>query len=452
MDKTPAPAPLVISYQIEQIYVEIARAAAEMGIYKLYRKADEPLDISIENNIRFAAVAISIVFAHGAIEACSNAQLHGIFKQIQAITPEQKEAGWYYVFKDEKYRRCFDSQEEFVKLCRGELKEKLKALTSALAIPHIHDEDPALWQQILAISESMRDFIVHPDPRNDRFQEYMDKIMQAYKAGLYSEIATKTIRYFYKKRGGKSAPEWLDKSLLFRFLNGKDLAPSLEAKKMADDPLMMKRKPSEAFKIFLWWVAVGAILVAELILGRIHTEIILSLTALSLLLYALIQIWELIHKTDRLKFRNIKIVLLASLLFGLTYYKCVETITPVIFMRHEINSKNVQYAKGDEGNIYFKTSMDILRPGDLKIANTYAVLTHSVDYDLLDKRTVFINYEFGDIDEINKAIATQGLIFTYETRACIFGEEYKKYRDRQKDLEKRVPSLGQSSLGSKPSA
>ena len=88
-----------------------------------------------------------------------------------------------------------------------------------------------LWQQILDISESMRDFIVHPDPRSDRFQSYMDKIMQSYRTGLYSEIASKTIRYFYEKRGSKQVPAWLDKSLLFRFITSKDVEQALESKK-----------------------------------------------------------------------------------------------------------------------------------------------------------------------------------------------------------------------------
>ncbi len=218
-----SPEPLVISYQIEQIYVELARAAAEMGVYKLYKNPVEPDKINEENNIRFAAVAISVVFAYSAIEASINAQLHMIFSQIQNLTEEERSAGFNYKFRDEKYRDGFKDEASWEKLCWSDMKNKLKALASALNIPPLHEKDGTLWQEILDISEDIRNFIIHPDPRSKEFQDKMQKIMEKHVAGVYAELASKTIRYFIEARGITS-PEWLSKNLLFRFLNSNDIA------------------------------------------------------------------------------------------------------------------------------------------------------------------------------------------------------------------------------------
>lgn len=194
----------------------------------------------------------------------------------------------------------------------------------------------------------------------------------------------------------------------------------------------------------LWWVLIILIFLVEMLLGGLQSELVIFMTVLGLIVYAVIQLLETIHKIEAKHIRAIKIISLALILSGVTSYKCLDLITPPIVKSESfLNSQvNLEYAKGSQGNIYFRTKMDVLKPIDLRIKDTYSHLTYMTDYDLLGKRIVFINYEFGNKDATNKQIADNGLVFTYETRACIFSDEYKKFKKRRDGLDLMRKELG----------
>ena len=215
---------LVVQYNIEQIYLEIARSAAQCGFVTLYKKPHEAKDINFENNTRFSGVAISIAFSYAAMEAFCNAHLHSIYNQVRGLTDAGKKAGWAYKFRNEEDKQHFSDDKAFDALLWKELKDKLKILASALHIPSIEKTDKPLWLEICSVSRDLRNFIIHPDPRTKRFDSDMKKIMEKNIAGKYANIATKTIRHFYeKRRPSVSIPAWLDKNVLFRFLSSMDI-------------------------------------------------------------------------------------------------------------------------------------------------------------------------------------------------------------------------------------
>lgn len=169
-------------------------------------------------------------------------------------------------------------------------------------------------------------------------------------------------------------------------------------------------------------------------------EWILFLSAIGLLVYSLIEIDDLVFEKMDSFSKCIRIVCLALIFFGLTLYQLRDVFKPLIVETEVFskNLKNISY-KNDGGphhNIYFKTKLPIERPINLKIKDTYNNLDFTIDYDLLNRRIVFINYAFGNQDAINQAIANKGLVFAYEARDWLWGSEYKLYRQKQESLEK----------------
>lgn len=215
---------LVIQYNVEQVYLEIARSVAQCGFVNIYRKPKEAKDVNFENSIRFAGVAISIAFAYAAMEAFCNAHLHSVYHQFHEIPETEKKAGWSFKFRHEKHRQHFSDETTLAELLSEELKEKLKVLASALNIPTIEDAAPKLWGEICVISRDLRNFIIHPDPNTKKFHTNMKKIMEKNAAGKYADIAARAIRHYYEKRRPPvSIPQWLDKNNIFRFLNSRDI-------------------------------------------------------------------------------------------------------------------------------------------------------------------------------------------------------------------------------------
>ena len=222
---------LIMQYNVEQVYLEIARSAAECGFVNLYRKPRQAKDINFENSTRFAGVAISITFAYAAMEAFCNAHLYSICSQIQGLSEAEKKAGWSIKFRHEKHRQHFSNEIMFAELLSEELKEKLKVLASALNIPTIEDIAPKLWGEICSISRDLRNFIIHPEPSAKDFNAKMKKIMEKNAAGKYADIAARAIRHYYEKRKPSvSIPQWLDKNNIFRFLNGQDIEKAWDHK------------------------------------------------------------------------------------------------------------------------------------------------------------------------------------------------------------------------------
>lgn len=209
----------VRSYKIESIYLEIARSITRSTLYKLYKKPGEPDDLDKEANIKFGAIAISICFSYATIESFCNIQL---YSKYSALTPALKKAGWELGHKNSKYKHYFDDKNSFNGLLFKELKEKLKVLASVCDIEPIHKKDRQLWNDISQICKDMRDFVIHPTPHKEDFQDYMNKIMAEYKPKTYYDVVERALTYFYEETG-EEVPVWVRKNVIFRFLNTEDL-------------------------------------------------------------------------------------------------------------------------------------------------------------------------------------------------------------------------------------
>jgi hypothetical protein len=183
---------------------------------------------------------------------------------------------------------------------------------------------------------------------------------------------------------------------------------------------------------------------------------VLTFSAIGLLFYSLLEIVTIIIGPEKILPKLLKTACLALIFSGLTLLEVRDAFRPV-FVKTEAFSetlKNINY-KDDGGphhNIYFKTKLSIEKPINLKIKDSYSNLSYQTDYDILDKKIVFINYAFGNRDEINQAIANQGLVFTYETRDWKFGEEYKLFEQRQNALKDAGGQLQNHSKFARPLA
>ena len=147
---------------------------------------------------------------------------------------------------------------------------------------------------------------------------------------------------------------------------------------------------------------------------NIIVEKYIYFVACALILLAGIEICEAIRNKRWIKFSLLIMVIGATLVnpvFNLI------TVTPVVKEEFMTDKENIQYSKGDTGNIIIKTGKYIEEPIDLRVKDTWTHLTYLTDYYIVkDNREIMISYEFGNNDKTNKEVAKQGLVFTYKTR------------------------------------
>lgn len=103
-------------------------------------------------------------------------------------------------------------------------------------------------------------------------------------------------------------------------------------------------------------------------------------------------------------------------------------IKPLVVLSEEFSSTlgNIQFKAKPDENIYFQTKFPVERPVALSIRNSFNNLVSNQYQVLDDKRTVFINFMFGNNVETNKQVAANGFIFDYETRIWIFSQTYRE--------------------------
>ncbi|GEM_PF-4222936 len=114
--------------------------------------------------------------------------------------------------------------------------------------------------------------------------------------------------------------------------------------------------------------------------------------------------------------RYIKFIMLLVVI-GVTVTKPIYEYVTYVPVVQEIftDGKNIEYLERAD-NIIFKTTEPIIEPIDLRVKDTYIHLTYLTDYDVKnDKKTVIINYPFGNNKETNRDVAKRGLVFTYKT-------------------------------------
>lgn len=116
--------------------------------------------------------------------------------------------------------------------------------------------------------------------------------------------------------------------------------------------------------------------------------------------------------------RRAKAVMLILVFISMVAMPVYNIVAPVVVVKEEFSTarNNISYSRGMKGNMILKTEKDIEEPIDLRIKDTWSRLVYLTDYNVRGKRGVFINYEFGNSDTVNKGVAQNGLVFTYKTR------------------------------------
>jgi hypothetical protein len=154
--------------------------------------------------------------------------------------------------------------------------------------------------------------------------------------------------------------------------------------------------------------------------------------AIALIIYFLLQYVEEKKKGDK---NILKIIIFIFLFLTVTLVTAIDKLQPIIIKMETIYDRNIpNFNKGEE-NIYFNTKLKIIEPINLKIKDTYTNLAYKTDYNCIDN-FVFINYKFGNRNEINEKIAKLGLVFTYKAKVFLMSEEYKNYRKQINDFKK----------------
>jgi hypothetical protein len=89
-------------------------------------------------------------------------------------------------------------------------------LSVHLKLSPLHQSDPKLWNELLQILKTTRDFMTHPTPDACDFNQIVGDAIEKHAWGYPAKITTKVIQYFYSGQQ-KNTPAWLEKNQEFRF-------------------------------------------------------------------------------------------------------------------------------------------------------------------------------------------------------------------------------------------
>ena len=111
-----------------------------------------------------------------------------------------------------------------------------------------------------------------------------------------------------------------------------------------------------------------------------------------------------------------------------TYGTGLNLIKPMVTFSEGFSSKddNLCFKEGQHKNPFFKTRHSIEKPIALSINNSFNNLVSNQYQVLKDKKTVYINFMFGNNEEENQKMAESGFIFDYETRLWIISRDYQE--------------------------
>jgi hypothetical protein len=205
------------SLNLPAAYLDMARAM--FTTTHAYEGADRecPQLDELNHHAVFAMTAVSIVFSYQALEAWCNAQLHRIF------TGKDKTP-------DRRLRLCRNMAPatNFAELKQKTcLADKIKLLCKACDIRTPHDADSQNWNLFKQVAETVRHFIIHPDP--DSFAGDWSKMMEKNKAGTYAQVTQNIIRHFYNETN-TPVPGWVEQSTYFQ-CRGFEILPPAEITK-----------------------------------------------------------------------------------------------------------------------------------------------------------------------------------------------------------------------------
>ena len=199
-------------------------------------------------------------------------------------------------------------------------------------------------------------------------------------------------------------------------------------------------------KLLLWVILSLLIISIGVFFGFNANFLILSLAGL--VLYSILELLELILYGEKRPWHSLKTFCLILIFSGITIVQVQDVLKPEFPIREIISGDKVRF-KNEESNphknVYFTPAYLITRPALLKIQDSYSYLAQMIDYDILNDRTVFINYMFGNNEATNKAIAEKGFDFVYFTRDWMWSRAYRQYKERRSGLKNMYEKLNVSS-------
>ena len=213
----------IVEYLVQQIYLEMSRAIVDCSFIKVSNSDTKLTDASKDANIRFSAVAVSVVFAYGAIEAFCNTSIYQKYNEYELLSQVDKTKYWEREHCKPKFKPFFEDDEKFNEILnKASVQLKLSMLASLYNVSQLQQKKPELWGQLCEFVKTARDFIIHPKPDPVVFQEKMSKIMEKYTFGHSSSIAEAVMKYYYDEAGGEP-PSWLKHNEIFKIFKKDNL-------------------------------------------------------------------------------------------------------------------------------------------------------------------------------------------------------------------------------------
>jgi len=177
-----------MSFQLSKAYLELSRS-----FFKV------PIIDDLTENTFFALMSMTYVFSYAAIVAFVNGQIGQL---------------WY---KNESALKKKYPQQNINILLHKDLRE-LKKTIKELCIQHdikiLSEAKPQTWNDLLQVVKIVRDYIIHPKPNPQDFQEIMKKAFQNRTWNFPSKVAEEVIGYFYEQTGN-NIPSWIRENTEF---------------------------------------------------------------------------------------------------------------------------------------------------------------------------------------------------------------------------------------------
>lgn len=205
---------LRLQISISHSYLEVARAVL-LPSKAVERDRAKQLDYPT----LFSLLSVTILYSYLSLESFINFHfvntyrhsiiVHDSIEELKKSKPNEELVPEFSSFY-ENYGNI-----PLEKLRLG-LKKKITELCNAFGYSQLYDVNPKLWQDFCDVLKPARDFLVHPVPDPDIFQERMSRMMSDTPSGKYVEITIGIIEHFYEQ-AEKTKPSWLDKNEFLQF-------------------------------------------------------------------------------------------------------------------------------------------------------------------------------------------------------------------------------------------
>lgn len=205
---------LHLQVSLSHSYLEVARAVLLPSKAVEHDRAKQ-----LDYPTLFSLLSVTILYSYLSLESFINYHFGDIHKQSILAHDSIEELKKSKPNEDlvPEFSSFYENYGKIpVEKLRLELKKKITELCNALGYSQLHDVNPKLWQDFCDVLKPARDFLVHPVPDPDIFQERMSRMMSDTPSGNYVEITTGIIEHFYEQ-AEKTKPSWLYKNEFLQF-------------------------------------------------------------------------------------------------------------------------------------------------------------------------------------------------------------------------------------------